>query len=114
MIVDLVVFLGNLTPVEARPEAHAFVHRRALVAAADRHRQLLAPCTTTSRRTVPPDAGRVDGIAASRPIRGFGSRARLIFAGPTSGAARANDRPPITAPSLARTAGAPTEAASAL
>jgi hypothetical protein len=59
--------LGNLTSTETLPDEQRLVAGRDSSVVDPVNRQLVAPWTTASRRTVPPAAGSVAGLAVKRP-----------------------------------------------
>jgi hypothetical protein len=57
---------GTLTVIEASPDLQFLVDGSALRTPAEEKRQLVARRTRARKRTVPPAAGKVEGVAISR------------------------------------------------
>ena len=62
------MFRGTLTVIDALPDAQSAVAGSPFNTPEDEKRHVVAPCTTTRSRRLPPDAGSVVGVAAKRTL----------------------------------------------
>jgi hypothetical protein len=67
-LVDVVVLFGNLMLTDALPDVQRLVEGSPISVLVDEKRHFVAACTTAWRRTLPPDAKSVIGVAVKRAM----------------------------------------------